>query len=222
MPAYTPQPEELGAFTGRLPGQPAGQSQGNSAPLTQTPNVPSEALDFASKLRAISKPSSDRMQAGVSPKGQTPGQALGQSSGPTQAPRPVEKTGLSALADMLARSAKPASQVSQSARKPVQAPKSTFVAGKKPEPTGPTAREIFSDPGHKQTLHQVISQLEAQGGALKAPRLVATWNTLRPDAPLNEARARTIISKVNRVRDEFLVKQVGSYFGQGAKKAVLK
>lgn len=105
---------------------------------------------------------------------------------------------------------------------PTRAPASKFVPGKRPEPTGPTARDIFTDTGHQQTLQQVISQLELEGGAIKAPRLVSAWNTLKPDAPLNEARARTVIAKVKRARDDYLAKQTAQYLGRGARKAILK
>jgi hypothetical protein len=90
------------------------------------------------------------------------------------------------------------------------APKGEFVLGQKPRPTGPTAHEIMTHPAHQAVLKEVIKEHEATnpGRALKAPHLVSLWNAKNPSKPLNEARARTVVAKVNKAKESYVQKQI--------------
>ena len=101
-------------------------------------------------------------------------------------------------------------------------PKGEFVAGRRPEPTGPTARQIWNDPAQRQALTDVVTQWETAnpGRSFKATHLAQAWNSSNPAAPLNDARARTLKSIIDKEKDKYLMQQVGMYLGRGAKKAV--
>lgn len=102
-----------------------------------------------------------------------------------------------------------------------QPPKGEFVPGQRPHPTGPTAHEIMTHPAHQAVLQDVIATHEKlnPGRSLKAPALMNLWNAKNPGKPLNEARARTVVAKVNKARDSYVQKQVASYMRKGAKAA---
>jgi hypothetical protein len=101
---------------------------------------------------------------------------------------------------------------------PRPAPKGEFVLGQKPVPTGPTAHEIMTKPDHQATLKDVIAEHQKAnpGRALKAPALVSIWNAKNPKAPLNDARARSVIARVHKARDSYVDKQVKAFMRSGA------
>ena len=113
--------------------------------------------------------------------------------------------------------AKIAAQDSQPAK-----PKGEFVPGVRPTPTGPTARELWSEPESRLKLQAVIAEWEKAnpGRNLKATHLAAAWNAKHPDKPLNEARARTLKGRIEAAREQFLMDQVTGYIGRGAKKVL--
>jgi hypothetical protein len=129
------------------------------------------------------------------------------------------------MADVLAiasrRTARTPGSAGQDA-KPKPVPKGEFVAGQRPTPTGPTAHEIMSDPTHKDSLKSVIAEWEQDnpGRVLKATHLVSIWNAKNPGKPLNEARARTVVAKLNKIRDQHAEAQVRAFMRAGAGKAM--
>lgn len=145
---------------------------------------------------------------------------------PGRSPDPIRSTELSAmdkLASMLkSRTLRTPGQVTHPAPKTPVLPKGEFVPGQKPVPTGPTAHEIMTHPAHQDALKAVLAEHEKvnPGRSLKAPTLMNLWNAKNPGKPLNEARARTVVAKVNKARDSYVQKQVQAYMRNGAKKAV--
>lgn len=128
--------------------------------------------------------------------------------------------GLSGLAALSRR----AGQRTPPEAAPVAPVKGEFVPGKRPEPTGPRAHELWSNPETRAKLADVVKKWENAnpGRKLKATHLVSAWNAEHPQSPLNEARARTLKARIERARQDYLVSQVAGYLSSGAKKAVLK
>lgn len=137
---------------------------------------------------------------------------------PAQAPQmPAQGvSGLAALSERMAARARPAV--------PAEPPKGEFVAGKRPEPTGPRAHELWTNPETRARLADVVRQWEEAnpGRKLKATHIASAWNAAHPQSPLNEARARTLKARIEKARQDYLVSQVAGYLSSGAKKAVLK
>lgn len=142
-------------------------------------------------------------------------------------PQSVRSNSLSAIDKLTSMvKAKTAARQDTAARPaPGSPPKGTFTPGQKPVPTGPTAHEIMTTPKHQAALKDVIAQHEQAnpGRSLKAPALMSLWNAKHKDDPsshLNEARARSVVSKVKQAQQNYVQKQVSQYLRQGAKKAV--
>ena len=117
--------------------------------------------------------------------------------------------------------AKTAASMGKIAEPPAK-PKGEFVPGVRPTPTGPTARELWSEPESRLKLQAVIAEWEKAnpGRNLKATHLAAAWNAAHPDKPLNEARARTLKARIEAAREQFLMDQVTGFMGRGAKKVL--
>ncbi len=121
---------------------------------------------------------------------------------------PRERPGLAALATHMAR--KP--------MLPAAPPKAEFVAGTRPEPTGPTGHEIAT--AHADKLEAVIGDLKAKGMRPTAANLAETWNARHPDMPANSRRIRTAYAKHSRAQATQMTAQMERYLLSGAKRAL--
>ena len=139
------------------------------------------------------------------------------------APGPEKESPLAALSRRVGK-APISPPVAALPPEPVAAPKGEFALGKRPVPTGPRAHELWGDPKTRAKLADVVGKWEQAnpGRKLKATHLVQAWNAENPDTPLNEARARTLKSKIDKAQSDYLMSQVTGYLSNGAKKAVLK
>lgn len=204
-PVQAAPPVSIDDFAAKLksimPGSP-GSMPSHAMPMTRMPQ------DGAGLVDPMPRMAQDRTALDQA---MTPGNAGQDDPGrPQDGSNPV-----SALRSMLAAAPKPKTM-------PAAAPpKGEFVAGKRPEPVGPSANEIWNT--RQQDLMRVIEEFEATnpGRKLKGTDLSRMWTAQFPDQPLNEARARTLRSKIDKARDEYTMSQVAGYFGAGAKKAVM-
>lgn len=142
-------------------------------------------------------------------------EGVGQKSLPPPVMDEAPRSGIAALRERLQKAEPPPL---------VTPPRGEFVPGKRPEPTGPRAHELWNNPESRARLAEVVAKWEKAnpGRKLKATHLVSAWNADHPETPLNEARARTVMSKVKAAQQEYLVSQVAGYLSNGAKKAVTK
>lgn len=181
-------------------------------PQDEGQDGPQDALsNFAAKL---SQASGGKERPGILPGG----------SGPRPSdPMSVRSNDLSAMDRLTAMvKSRTPKTVAQDARIPPRtpsAPKGEFILGEKPRPTGPTAHEVMTHPAHQAVLKDVLADFESQnpGRVLKGPHLMNLWNAKNPGKPLNEARARTVVAKVNKARDSYVQKQVQSLMRGGKK-----